>query len=65
MSSNTVFDKNIPQLDIRAKIPLKKYVPVSDLDEQWGLIINDLGHTVIPENTVYPPKGHPGTHMWE
>jgi len=67
MSSNRGFDKNIPQFDIDSKTAFKKYLPVSELDKKWGFIINDLGHTVIPVNTVYPPKGHPGTHMfsWE
>ncbi|MGC9354284.1 MAG: AraC family transcriptional regulator [Mariniphaga sp.] len=64
MDSNTEFDKIIPHFDNNMKPNFKKYLPVSDLDLQWGLIINDLGHTVISKNTSYPSKGHPGTHMF-
>ncbi len=67
MNSNTGFDKNIPLFDIKTKTGFKKYLLNSEFDMQWGLTINDLGHTVIPKNTIYPPKGHPGSHMfsWE
>ncbi len=45
----------------------KKYLPISDLDYKWGLVVNDVGFSQIPKNSEYPPKGHPGTHMfsWE
>ena len=67
MGINTRSDKNIAQSDIHQKLAFKKYLPVSELDKKWGFTINDLGHSVIPENSEYPSKGHPGTHMfsWE
>lgn len=67
MNSNTTFDNIIPQFDINKTKTFKKYLPVSEHDKQWGLNINDLGHSSIPQNSYYPTKGHPGTHMfsWE
>ncbi|WP_372935490.1 AraC family transcriptional regulator [Mariniphaga sediminis] len=45
----------------------KKYLPISDMDYKWGFVVNDIGYAQIPKNSDYPPKGHPGTHMfsWE
>lgn len=67
MGSNREFDNNIPQFDNNSTKVFKKYLLVSELDKQWGFIINDLGRSVIPKNTSYPTKGHPGSHMfsWE
>lgn len=67
MKSKTEIDNTIAQTDIQYKFDFKKYIPISDLDQKWGFVINDLGRTKIPENSSYPPKGHPGTHMfsWE
>lgn len=67
MELNTLNDKNIPQFDIGIKPIFKKYIPVSELDSNWGFTIKDLGHTIIPKNSTYPSKGHPGTYMfsWE
>ena len=67
MRSNTEIDKYIAQTDIGNKLDFKKYIPISDLDQKWGFVINDLGRTEIVENSNYPTKGHPGTHMfsWE
>jgi len=67
MKSNTEIDKKVAQIDIGIKNGFKKYLPISDLDQKWGFIINDLGLSKISENSVYPPGGHPGTHMfsWE
>jgi AraC-like DNA-binding protein len=67
MDLNREIDKNIPLFDITFKTSFKRYLPVSDLDLQWGFIINDLGHNLIQKNSDYPTKGHPGTHMfsWE
>ena len=64
MESNTKFDKFTPLFDIHSKTTFKKYLPVSELDLQWGLTINDLGHNIIPKNSDYPSKGHPGSHMF-
>ncbi|MFY0626845.1 MAG: AraC family transcriptional regulator [Reichenbachiella sp.] len=46
---------------------LKKYLPISDLDKLWGFHINNVGSTDIKKDSVYPPIGHPGSHMfsWE
>lgn len=46
---------------------IKKYLPISDIDNKWGFVINDVGNTSIEKNSDYPIKGHPGTHMfsWE
>lgn len=57
----------IPQIDKARQPAFKKYIPISDIDLKWGFNINDIGHIVIPENSYYPSKGHPGTHMfsWE
>ena len=46
---------------------LKKYLPISSIDDKWGFIIRDIGTTVINKKSDYPSKGHPGTHMftWE
>lgn len=67
MVVNTFSDKSIAQYDIHKKLAFKKYLPTSELDKKWGFTINDLGYSVIPENSEYPLKGHPGTHMfsWE
>jgi len=67
MDLNRENDKYIPLFDITFKTAFKKYLPASDLDLQWGLIINDLGLNRISKNSDYPTKGHPGTHMfsWE
>lgn len=49
------------------RIALKKYLPISDIDNKWGFVINDVGNTIIKKDSDYPIKGHPGTHMfsWE
>ena len=67
MKLNAESDKIIPQFDNEKQPAFKKYLPLADLDRRWGLNINDIGHAVIPENSYYPSKGHPGTHMfsWE
>ena len=67
MIINAFSDNNMTLFDISPKLAFKKYFPVSELDQNWGLIINDLGHTVIPKNSEYPSTGHPGSHMfsWE
>lgn len=67
MILNTHSDKDIPQFDIPKNLPFKKYLPISEMEQEWGFIIHDIGHTVIPINSDYPPKGHPGSHMfsWE
>ena len=46
---------------------LKKYIPISEMDIQWGFFVNDAGKTIIPKGSAYPSKGHPGSHMftWE
>jgi AraC-like DNA-binding protein len=46
---------------------IKKYLPVLEIDKKWGLVINDIGQSIIPPNTKYPPEGHPGSHRftWE
>ena len=67
MISNTEIDKYIAHIDIQNKFDFKKYIPISELDRKWGFVINNLGYSKIPENSTYPPKGHPGSHMfsWE
>lgn len=67
MYLNTETDKIISQFDKINTPSFKKYLPTSDLDLQWGLTINDLGHTKIVRNTSYPTQGHPGEYMfsWE
>ncbi len=68
MSINTQSDNKTPHYDIiNTRFTYKKYLPISEMDKKWGFTINDLGHNVIPENSDYPSKGHPGTHMfsWE
>ena len=67
MNLNAEYDKLIPHFDNKEQSAFKKYLPISSIDRSWGLNINDIGHTVIPENSGYPSKGHPGTHMfaWE
>jgi len=64
MKLNAESDIFIPHFDNKIGPVFKKYLPISDLDRSWGFIINDIGHTVIPENSSYPSKGHPGTHMF-
>ena len=46
---------------------LKKYLPISDIDNKWGFVINDVGNTKIKQGSDYPIVGHPGSHMfsWE
>ena len=67
MKLNTESDIFIPHFDNDMPSAFKKYLPISDLDRSWGFNINDIGHAVIPKNSYYPSKGHPGTHMfsWE
>jgi len=67
MKLNAESDIFTPHFDNKPGSVFKKYLPISDIDRRWGFIINDIGHTVIPENSYYPSKGHPGTHMfsWE
>lgn len=67
MISNTEIDKKLTQIDIANKFEFNKYIPISELDQKWGFVINDLGRSKIPENSDYPTKGHPGTHTfsWE
>jgi AraC-like DNA-binding protein len=64
MKLNAESDIFTPQFDNKAASVFKKYLPISELDRSWGFIINDIGHTVIPQNSHYPSKGHPGTHMF-
>jgi AraC-like DNA-binding protein len=67
VSSNKENDKSISLFDKTTQGALKRYLPVSDTDKQWGFIINDIGRVKIPKDSDYPSKGHPGTHMfsWE
>lgn len=67
MKLNAESDIFIPQFDNEICPVFKKYLPISEIDRSWGFNINDIGHTVIPKNSYYPSKGHPGTHMfsWE
>jgi AraC-like DNA-binding protein len=67
MKLNILNDKNTPQFDIGEKPIFKKYIPISEIDIKWGFTIKDLGHTIIPNNSTYPSKGHPGAYMfsWE
>lgn len=67
MTLNTHSDKGTPQFDIPKDLPFKKYLPISEMEQEWGFTIHDIGHTVIPANSDYPLKGHPGSHMfsWE
>lgn len=67
MKLNTESDIFIPQIDNANQPAFKKYLPISHIDRSWGFNINDIGHVVIPRNSYYPSKGHPGTHMfsWE
>lgn len=46
---------------------LKKYLPISEIDNKWGFVINDIGKTLIKKGSDYPSKGHPGKYMfsWE
>ncbi len=46
---------------------LKKYLPISKIDNKWGFVIRNIGNTVINKGSDYPSKGHPGTYMfsWE
>lgn len=48
-------------------ISLKKYLPISNIDNKWGFVVNDVGNTIIKKGSDYPTKGHPCTHMfsWE
>jgi AraC-like DNA-binding protein len=36
-----------------------KYTTKSSEDKQWGLYINVAGCATIPQNSSYPPEGHP------
>ncbi len=63
MHLNEESDKLIAQND-KSKSSYKKYLILSELDHQWGFIVNDTGYTIIPKDTEYPPKGHPGSHMF-
>lgn len=63
MLLNRETDKFIAQNDI-TKSDFKKYVVISELDNKWGFIVNDAGHTVYTKGSEYPEKGHPGTHMF-
>lgn len=63
MHLNRESDKFIAQNDI-SKANFKKYLIISELDQKWGFIVNDAGYTIIPKGSEYPPKGHPGTHMF-
>lgn len=67
MKLNTESDIFIPQFDNKKQGAFKKYLPISDIDRNWGFNINDIGHAVIPRNSYYPTLGHPGSHMfsWE
>lgn len=64
MILNTHSDKDIPQFDIPRNLTFKKYLPISEMEQEWGFIIHDIGHTVIPVNSDYPQKGHPGSYMF-
>jgi AraC-like DNA-binding protein len=63
MLLNRESDKSIAQND-KLKSNYRKYLIISELDRKWGFIVNDTGHTIIPKDTEYPPKGHPGSHMF-
>lgn len=67
MISNTQFDIKTPQFDTTQQTGIKKYLPVSATDKDWGLVIHDVGEAVIHPNSAYPPQGHPGSHRfsWE
>ena len=67
MSNNARSDIKTPQFDSVMSLDFKKYIPISEADKSWGLVVHDVGSAVIPPKTEYPPKGHPGTHRfsWE
>ncbi|MEL7588300.1 MAG: AraC family transcriptional regulator [Prolixibacteraceae bacterium] len=67
MNSNARSDIKTPQSDIPKNADFRKYLPISEADKSWGLVVHDVGSAVIPPKTEYPPKGHPGTHRfsWE
>ena len=56
MTSNTEIDKNIAHIDIGGNLDFKRYLPLSDLDQSWGFVINDLGHSKIPHNSEKTDK---------
>jgi AraC-like DNA-binding protein len=42
-----------------------KYLPVTELEEQWGLYVTTVGYTLIGANQDYPNnKEHPPTHSF-
>lgn len=63
MVLNAESDKMIAQND-NPKDNFKKYLIISELDREWGFIINDTGYAIYSKNSDYPSKGHPGSHMF-
>lgn len=42
----------------------RKYLTINPSDQQWGMVINSVGHQSIEKNEVYPPQGHPTRYLF-
>jgi AraC-like DNA-binding protein len=50
---------------IRTKYSVFDYLPVTDIDQIWGLYVTGSGYADIPPNTTYPPSEHPDGYMFD
>jgi hypothetical protein len=41
-----------------------KYLPVSEVDESWGLYVLNAGCNEIKSHTTYPAPAHPAHHYF-
>lgn len=39
-----------------------KYLPVSPIEEDWGLYVTTAGYSIIPPGSNYPPTKHPSAY---
>lgn len=49
------------------KIPEKqniKYLNISQLDEEWGMVVTTIGYQLIPPNSSYPISQHPEKYVF-
>lgn len=42
----------------------RKYLTISQIDQQWGIAVNSVGLQNISENEVYPPQVHPTRYLF-
>ena len=42
-----------------------KYIPVNEMVKNWGFYVSNIGHSITPPNSPYPPEKHPDDHDFQ